>query len=229
LWFGDGFRSVADYDLIAGVDNGILRLRRRVEDDLQRFGVLGERCFCLVVHVGYLEPGVAGTVLLLLEGEHVTLVDPGMVSAREAILGPMASIGIAPEKVTDVVLSHHHLDHTFHVGLFEHADVHDYHAIYRGDDWTSRPAEGYQISPNVRLLETPGHTREDVCVAISTGDGLCVYTHLWWNEDGPVEDLYAPSAEQLASSRRRILDLKPDWIIPSHGRPFRLGVNMPVV
>ena len=196
---------------------------------MQRFGVFGEKCLCLIVHVGSLDPKVTGTVLLLLEEDQVIVVDPGMVSAREVILGPMASIGIGPEKVTEVVLSHHHLDHTFHVALFERASVHDYHAIYRGDDWTSRPAEGYRISPNVRLFETPGHTREDVSVAITTSDGLCVYTHLWWTEDGPLEDPYAPSVAQLASSRRRVLDLHPDWIIPGHGRPFRPDLKEPVV
>jgi glyoxylase-like metal-dependent hydrolase (beta-lactamase superfamily II) len=200
-----------------------------MEDSLQRFGVLGEQCLCLVVHVGTLEPGVTGTVLMLLEEEKVIVVDPGMVAVREAIIGPMASIGITPEKVTDVILSHHHLDHTFNVALFERADVHDYHAIYRGDEWTGRPGEGYRVSPNVQLLETPGHTREDVSIAISTSDGLCVYTHLWWTEDGPLEDPYAPRADQLKSSRLRVLSLNPDWIIPGHGRPFRPQAGSAVV
>jgi len=200
-----------------------------MERFLQRFGVLGEQCLCLVVHVGSLEPGVTGTVLLLLEEERVIVIDPGMVASRDEILGPMASIGIGPEKVTDVVLSHHHLDHTFHVALFERAQVHDYHAIYRGDQWTSRPAEGYRVAPHVLLLETPGHTREDMSVAVSTSDGLCVYTHLRWTEAGPLEDPYAPSADQLLQSRRRVLELAPDWIIPGHGRPFRLSSKEPVL
>jgi glyoxylase-like metal-dependent hydrolase (beta-lactamase superfamily II) len=66
-------------------------------------------------------------------------------------------------------------------------------------------------------------------VAVSTSDGLCVYTHLWWTEDGPLEDPYAPSADQLLQSRRRVLELAPDWIIPGHGRPFRLSSKEPVL
>ncbi len=60
-------------------------------------------------------------VLMLLEGEQVAVVDPGTVASRDMILAPMTSIGVGPERVTNVVVSHHHLDHTLHGALFEHA------------------------------------------------------------------------------------------------------------
>ncbi|NIR41816.1 MAG: MBL fold metallo-hydrolase, partial [Actinobacteria bacterium] len=65
----------------------------------------------------------------------VAVVDPGMVPDRSAILEPLAAFGVAPEDVTDVVLSHHHPDHTMHIALFPHVRVHDYWAVYERDVW----------------------------------------------------------------------------------------------
>jgi glyoxylase-like metal-dependent hydrolase (beta-lactamase superfamily II) len=61
-----------------------------------------------------------------------------------------------------VVFSHHHPDHTVNAALFPNARVHDHWAIYDGDRWIDRDADGYQITPSVRLLRTPGHTAEDI-------------------------------------------------------------------
>lgn len=46
------------------------------------------------------------------------IVDPGMVADREEILAPLREPGGRPEDVTDIVLSHHHLDHNLNVALF---------------------------------------------------------------------------------------------------------------
>lgn len=194
---------------------------------MERFGRLGEKALVLVVHVGYVEPGVASTVVLVLEGERAIVIDPGMVSSPDRILEPLRGLGLAPERVTDVVLSHHHPDHTMHVALFPEADVHDYMAIYRGDSWTVRPADGFHPSPSVALMSTPGHSREDVTVLIDTTAGLVAYTHLWWHERGPLEDPYAPNPRELEASRRRLLGLSPAWIIPAHGAPFRPSPTTP--
>ena len=45
------------------------------------------------------------------------MIDPGMVASVASILEPLAALGVAPEDVTDVVLSHHHPDHTVNVGV----------------------------------------------------------------------------------------------------------------
>ena len=42
------------------------------------------------------------------------------------------------------------------------ARIHDVMATYRDDLWIERDAEGFHVSPAVRLLATPGHTLEDV-------------------------------------------------------------------
>ncbi|MDX6228081.1 MAG: hypothetical protein QOI76_1471 [Frankiales bacterium] len=174
-----------------------------------------------VLHEGYAnDDGVASTVALIRDGDALIVVDPGMVRSPDLILAPLRALGVEAAEVTDVVLSHHHPDHTWHLALFANARVHDVWAVYRGDQWDDQPAEGRQVSPAVRLLETPGHTPQDVTTLVSTGDGIVACTHLWWNASGPVEDPYATDAEALSSNRSRILDLGVTLIVPGHGAAF---------
>ena len=170
-----------------------------------------------VLFEGYARmPNVAGTVSLVRDEGRVIVVDPGMVPSREALSGRCAS-SACPEDVTDVVLSHHHPDHTVNIALFPVVPVHDVQAVYTGDVWTQRPAEGVQLTASVRLLATPGHTAAGRHHAGRHADDVVALTHLWWTEQGPVEDPYAPDREELRSQRERVLALAT-WWCPATGR-----------
>ncbi len=173
-----------------------------------------------VLAEGYADDRVASSVVLVRDGDTIIVVDPGMVAKRSVILDPLESLGISPDAVTDIVLSHHHPDHTLNAALFPAARVHDFQAIYSGDIWEERRAEGFRLSPSVWLLETPGHTPQDVTTVVETGSGLIACTHLWWDADGPDEDPFAPDRAVLRSSRERILALEPTLIVPGHGAGF---------
>src|SRR5580765_4303663 len=97
-----------------------------------------------VLSVGYADDRVASTVVLVRDEGHAVVVDPGMVSHRGKILDPIKALGLEPTAVGDVVFSHHHPDHTLNAALFERARFHDFWAIYEGDRWTDRPADGFQ-------------------------------------------------------------------------------------
>lgn len=180
-----------------------------------------------VLTVGYARDRVAGTVCLVREGDAVIVVDPGMVASRDLILGPLAALGIDPAGVTDVVLSHHHPDHTVNIALFLNAQVHDFQATYRDDQWLEHD-DDYLLTPSVRLIATPGHTPQDLTTLVGTGDGLAALTHLWWHCDGPADDPYSQDREELAASRRRVLDLSPALIVPGHGAPFVPATTTPI-
>jgi glyoxylase-like metal-dependent hydrolase (beta-lactamase superfamily II) len=173
-----------------------------------------------VLAEGYADERVASSVVLVREGDVVIVVDPGMVRSRSVILDPLAAAGVDPGAVTDVVLSHHHPDHTINVALFPVARVHDFQAIYHGDVWEDRAAEGFHVSHSVELLHTPGHTPQDISTVVRTASGVVVCTHLWWSAEGPAEDPFAEDAAVLAASRARILDLAPALIVPGHGPAF---------
>jgi glyoxylase-like metal-dependent hydrolase (beta-lactamase superfamily II) len=171
-----------------------------------------------ILFTGYVGERTAGTVALLRDGDVTAVVDPGMVPDRSAILDPLAALGVAPGDVTDVIVSHHHPDHTWHVALFPRIRLHDYWATYRGDLWDSRDAEGFTLSESIRLLATPGHTREDVTTLVDTADGVAALTHLWWHSAAATDPLAADPAA-LAFHRARVVALA-DLVVPGHGAPF---------
>src|SRR3989440_13013957 len=90
-----------------------------------------------VLHDGYVgrdgdDGRVAGTVTLILDGDAVIVVDPGMVASREALLAALVAHGPQAGGGTDVVVSHHHPAHTGNAPLFPAARSHDHPARDRG-------------------------------------------------------------------------------------------------
>jgi glyoxylase-like metal-dependent hydrolase (beta-lactamase superfamily II) len=180
-----------------------------------------------VLFEGYVGGRVASTVVLVVDGDARIVVDPGMVPGQRVILDPLARHGVDPSEVTDVVLSHHHPDHTLNAGLFPRARFHDHWAIYQDDRWDGRPAEGATVSPSVRLAATPGHSPQDITTLVATAEGLAACTHLWWSSGGPADDPYAPDRELLRANRRRVLEVA-SLIVPGHGPAFRPDGSTPL-
>lgn len=177
-----------------------------------------------ILFEGYVGNRVAGTVSLVRDGEVVVIIDPGMVPDRAAILGPLAALEVSPEDVTDVILSHHHPDHTMNIALFPHVRVHDHWATYEDDAWTSRPAEGFEVAPDIRLIETPAHTPQDITTLVRSGHDVYAFTHLWWHSLA-AEDPLAAQPDRLQPGRDRVLE-SATVIVPGHGAPF-VAANAP--
>jgi len=184
-----------------------------------------------VLHDGYVgragdDGRVAGTVTLIIDGDAVIVVDPGMVASRDALLAALVEHGPDPSDVTDVVFSHHHPDHTVNAALFPAARIHDHWAMYVGDRWVDRDADGLELARSVRLLRTPGHTAEDISTVASTPSDVVVCTHTWWGAFGPPEDPLAADADALHASRARLLSFAT-LIVPGHGAAFRPDPSTP--
>jgi glyoxylase-like metal-dependent hydrolase (beta-lactamase superfamily II) len=171
-----------------------------------------------ILFEGYVGNRVAGTVSLVRDGDVVVIIDPGMVPNRAAILDPLADLGVSPTDVTDVILSHHHPDHTMNIALFLNVKVHDHWATYVNDQWISRPAEGFAVSDDIDLIETPGHTPQDITTLVRSGGDVYAFTHLWWN-GAVAEDPRATQPDLLQPNRDRVLDVAT-VIVPGHGAPF---------
>jgi glyoxylase-like metal-dependent hydrolase (beta-lactamase superfamily II) len=184
-----------------------------------------------VLSEGYLsgdDDRVGSTVGFAREGGVLVVIDPGLVPGRDAILRPLAELELCPEQITEVVLSRHLPDHTLNAALFANALFHDHWAWYRDDRWVDRPAEGFELSPSIRLIETPGHSPQDISTLVDSADGLVVFTHLWWTSTVPEEDPFAPDPAVLHANRARVLGL-PELrtIVPGHGAPFEPGPDTP--
>jgi glyoxylase-like metal-dependent hydrolase (beta-lactamase superfamily II) len=183
-----------------------------------------------ILSVGYTTstgPGVAATVSYVEDGDVRLVVDPGMLARRQLLMERLAELGTSADDITDVVLTHHHPDNVLNAGLFDRARVHDHKAIYRDDQWEDRDAEGYEFSPSLRLIFTPGHSPQDITLLAGTRDGVIAFAgDLWWRPDGPPDDPVAPDRDRLRTSRDRVLAVA-DVIVPGHGAPFRPDTNTP--
>lgn len=177
-----------------------------------------------LLHAGYVrDDGVASSVSLVLDGAAAIVVDPGMVADPELILAPLRALGLGPREVTHVVLTHHHPDHSINVGLFPNAQVVDFWARYRGDQWLDHDGEGHRVSDHTRLMLTPGHTAEDATLLVETDAGVVACTHAWWRADrSPAVDPLADDQQALEASRARIL-AEADTVVPGHGEPFAVN------
>jgi glyoxylase-like metal-dependent hydrolase (beta-lactamase superfamily II) len=171
-------------------------------------------------------PNVAETVSLVRDADRVVVVDPGMVAHRDLILGRLRELGLGPEDVTDIVLSHHHRDHTVNIALFPVVPIHDFQWVIEAHHLTRRAADGVQLTPSVRLLATAGHTPQDITTLVGTARDIVALTHLWWSASGPADDPYATDREQLRQQRETILAMAT-VIVPGHGGPFRPDSSTP--
>ncbi|WP_030685876.1 MBL fold metallo-hydrolase [Streptomyces sp. NRRL B-1347] len=179
-------------------------------------------------YVGSTGPGVAATVSYVSDAGRHFVFDPGMVASTDDILGPLAGLGLGPDDITDVVLSHHHPDNVMNAGLFRRARVHDHKVEYLGDQWRNRDAEGHELTPSLRLIRTPGHSPEDITLLAGTADGVVAFAgDLWWHAAGPADDPVAPDRDVLRASRRRVVAVA-DLIVPGHGAPFAPDATTPL-
>ena len=175
-----------------------------------------------LLHAGYTGDRVGSSVVLVRDGDALIVVDPGMVARRGLILEPLAGLGVAPEAITHVFLSHHHPDHTINIALFPNAEVVDFWARYRDDLWLDHDGDGHLLAPNSELWLTPGHTEEDATLVVRADDGVYAMTHLWWRADRTPEiDPLAADVEAIARGRARVL-AAADIVIPGHGAAFRV-------
>ena len=163
---------------------------------------------------------VASSCTLIRDADRTIVVDPGMAESARSILDPLAALGVRPEDVTDVVLGHHHPDHTIHAGHFPNAAVHDHWAIYRGTAWEDSECDGRVLAPSVVLARTPGHTAQDLAVVVGTPDGVVVCTHSFFSDETTVDDETPDDVDGLHASRAAILAVA-DVIVPGHGAMFR--------
>jgi glyoxylase-like metal-dependent hydrolase (beta-lactamase superfamily II) len=178
---------------------------------------------------------------LLIRGERDYLVDPGLILQGAPVVAALEELGVEPQDVKDVILTHLHFDHAEGLvawpqrralvhrleteapyaqivsGVLELANL----EILEGD-------EG-EIEPHIRWIRTPGHSDGLISLLVDTGVGLvviasdCVGPLPEYFERMELPEDFGPEREELLEQWRRIRALEPAVVIPGHNPPVPLS------
>jgi len=168
------------------------------------------------------------TSVLIEDSGKKIIVDPGCNEGL--LLSALEKEGLTPKSIDLIFLSHYHVDHVLNLRLFPGKDVLDGDTIYRGDKEFSFKEKIPKT--NIEIIETPGHAHEHATPLVRTKEGIiAIAGDLWWWEDGKqntntkallsLKDPFVKDEEALLKSRKMILK-KADFIIPGHGKMFRV-------
>jgi glyoxylase-like metal-dependent hydrolase (beta-lactamase superfamily II) len=177
---------------------------------------------------------------LLIRGERDYLVDPGLIMQGAPVIGALEELGVDPNDVKDVILTHLHFDHA--EGLagwpMRRTYVHrieteaPYAQLVSGvlemADLQILEGEEGEIEPGLRWILTPGHCDGLISLLVDTDEGLVVIAS---DCVGPLPEYFermelpadfGPEREELLRQWRRIRDLDPAVVIPGHNPPVKL-------
>ncbi len=168
------------------------------------------------------------TAVLIEDSGKKIIVDPGC--NEKLLLNALKKEKLTPKDIDLVFLTHYHIDHILNIRLFPGIDVLDGDTIYRGDKEFS--FEKKIPKTNIQIIETPGHANEQATLLIKTEKGIiAIASDLWWWEDGKqktdykslisLKDPFMKDKNALLKSRELILK-KADYIIPGHGKMFKV-------
>ena len=173
-----------------------------------------------------------GTCTLITGNGKRILVDTGSPRDKERLLEKLKQHGISPQEINYVVCTHGHVDHVGNLNLFDNAVQMVSHDILQEQDiYTDLPENFKEGAPycidgeNIQVVCTPGHTPQDVSVIVrGTGLGTVVVCgDLFEREDD--ENLwreFSESPDKHSESRQKVLEIA-DWIIPGHGKMFKVN------
>ena len=167
------------------------------------------------------------TVTLIISNGRRMIVDPGC--NRNELITSIKKGGLETSDIDYVLLTHNHPDHAFLSSIFENADVVDELYIYHGD--VINKHDGTIPDTDVKVIRTPGHKEEHCSFIVPTSEGTYVVAGdvFWWTENQKQEvDVNKPDndpehmdLQKLIKSRKKILEMA-DWIIPGHGKMFKV-------
>jgi len=184
---------------------------------------------------GYAKPFAKGwkansTVCLIKTGDKKIITDPGC--NRKELLKALINENLKTDDIDYVFLSHRHPDHVLLAGLFENAKyiTFDTNLMYYKD--VLLEFDKHTLGKDIEILDTPGHVNEHLSLVVNTPEGKVAIAGdvIWWlDTEKQVFNLHQKDHNQavdldieaLVKSRKKLLK-KADFIIPGHGKKFKV-------
>lgn len=167
------------------------------------------------------------TVILVKANEKNVIVDPGF--DREKLLDALKKEKLSVLDIDFVFLTHGHIDHTLLAGIFENAKIVDELYVYQKDAIIKH--SGIIPDTDLKIIRTPGHMEEHCSLIVKTDKGIYAVAGdvFWWMDseeqkvmiEKPDNDPEHMNLEKLIASRKKIMGIA-DWVIPGHGKMFKV-------
>lgn len=170
----------------------------------------------------------SSTVTLVKTNGKNIIIDPGC--NREKLLAVIGKENLKVEDIDFVLLTHNHLDHALLTRIFPNARVLTTEEMYKNDNQILHNNKIPEM--DLEIIQTPGHCREHCLLVVPTKKGIYVVAGdvFWYIEGeaqtsdiGKVDDAHPAEVDmkKLIASRKKILSIA-DWIIPGHGKMFKV-------
>jgi glyoxylase-like metal-dependent hydrolase (beta-lactamase superfamily II) len=178
---------------------------------------------------------------ILIRGERDYLVDPGLIMQGAPLIGALDELGVDPNGIKDVILTHLHFDHAEGLSAWpmRKTYVHrieteaPYAQIVSGQlemaNLEVLDGEEGEIEAGLRWILTPGHCDGLISLLVDTDAGLvviasdCVGPLPEYFEEMDLPEDFGPERDELLKQWRRIRDLNPHMVIPGHNPPVVIG------
>ena len=187
--------------------------------------------------------GSTNTVLIRDEGKNIVF-DPGILQLGRygALQKRLGEFDLTTDDIDLVINSHCHYDHVEANYLFRGKPliIHEKELEYVDKLYWPEFREAflgimdqqvingpYQVTKNIKLIETAGHTPGSISALVDTEDGLVALIGDAAIVKEDLLELRAPSvvtknieAAVAIDSLRKIRDLNPVLVVPGHDAPF---------
>ncbi|MEE9150395.1 MAG: MBL fold metallo-hydrolase [Thermoplasmata archaeon] len=171
----------------------------------------------------------SSTVTLVSGDGHNIIVDTGVLGEGEKILEGLSKHSLSQNDIDIVINTHLHGDHISNNALFKRARF-----IAHAKEFPVRlknvlVIEGdYELSENMIIIETPGHTQGSISVVVK--DLKNSRTYVIAGDALPIKDNYLRwvppginyNPKIALASMKRIVNLA-NFVIPGHGEIFAIG------
>lgn len=172
--------------------------------------------------IGLGKAKASSNATLIKDNNKNILVDTGGIGDEKKIIAGLKKEKLSPNKIDFVIITHYHPDHFACSYLFKNAIFFDAVSKYRKDEFGMRFIK--KITPNVKLIFTPGHTEESCTVLVKTKEGVVAVAGdlFWFSQRENIKKGFSWNLEKLAKNRQKILKIA-DWIIPGHANMFKVN------
>jgi glyoxylase-like metal-dependent hydrolase (beta-lactamase superfamily II) len=165
------------------------------------------------------------TVSLIIDGKDKIIVDTGTKNNERELVKALARYKVKPSEINYIIITHYHTDHLENLGLFKNAQSLNISEMKKNDIFELSEellVKGkQQLTPNVELMATPGHTNECLCVLVKTNKGIIAIAGDLFVKKQVEKGIFVENQKLWEQSRQKILKLA-DYILPGHGPMFKV-------